>query len=191
MSFFSSSLIRVDSSIPLALARTASRSCTFLDAPTTFYSYKNSAFFTPGSTFQPKELWLAPELMTGREAVQKLALPYATGYDTLLTVNLPAGTRIMTPRPVWSLFGRPGGGVETRVYAPVTNGMYQVGPVPVRCAVMAKIEIPAALRAKLGPEMKMDVHWADVKLHDGRVIKNLVVRGGLHHRTSRRHEWGR
>ena len=26
--------------------------------------------------------------------------------------------------------------------------------------------------------MKMDVHWVDVKLRDGRVIKKLVVRGG-------------
>jgi len=43
---------------------------------------------------------------------------------------------------------------------------------------MVRIEIPEKLRAKLGPEMKMDVHWIDVRLHDGRVMKNLVVRGG-------------
>ena len=68
--------------------------------------------------------------MTSQRAVQKLALPYATGYDTLLTVNLPAGTQIMTPRSVWSLFGRPGGGVETRVYAPVTSDMYRISSTP-------------------------------------------------------------
>lgn len=43
---------------------------------------------------------------------------------------------------------------------------------------MAKIEIPAPLLGKLGPEMKMDVHWVDLKLRDGRVFRNLVVRGG-------------
>jgi|GEM_PF-6684511 len=26
--------------------------------------------------------------------------------------------------------------------------------------------------------MKMDVHWIDVKLHNGETLKNLVVRGG-------------
>ena len=26
--------------------------------------------------------------------------------------------------------------------------------------------------------MKMDVHWVDVKLRDGQVLRNLVVRGG-------------
>lgn len=43
---------------------------------------------------------------------------------------------------------------------------------------MAKIEIPQALRSSLGPEMKMDVHWVDVALKDGRKLKNLAVRGG-------------
>lgn len=43
---------------------------------------------------------------------------------------------------------------------------------------MTKIEIPAALRKTIGPEMKMDIHWIDLKLCDGRVLKNLVVRGG-------------
>jgi hypothetical protein len=105
---------------------------TVLDAETTFHSYKNSAYFTPGTAFEPTTLWLTPELMTGQEAVQRLALPRPTGYDTLLTVTLPEGTSIMTPRPVWSLFGRPGGSVETRVYAPVTSDMYQVSPVPVK-----------------------------------------------------------
>jgi hypothetical protein len=43
---------------------------------------------------------------------------------------------------------------------------------------MAKIEIPSHLVKKIGAEMKMDTHWVDVKLMDGRVITNLVVRGG-------------
>jgi len=43
---------------------------------------------------------------------------------------------------------------------------------------MAKIEIPESLRKNLGPEMKMDNHWVDVKLHNGRCYFNLVVRGG-------------
>jgi hypothetical protein len=45
---------------------------------------------------------------------------------------------------------------------------------------MAKIEVPRHLTPKLGPEMKMDVHWVDVKLHDGRLFTNLVLRGGLY-----------
>jgi hypothetical protein len=43
---------------------------------------------------------------------------------------------------------------------------------------MTKILLPEHLRASLGPEMKMDVHWVDVKLVDGRKFINLVVRGG-------------
>jgi hypothetical protein len=43
---------------------------------------------------------------------------------------------------------------------------------------MAKIMLPEHLRCKLGPEMKMDVHWVDVKLRNGQTLKNLVVRGG-------------
>ena len=43
---------------------------------------------------------------------------------------------------------------------------------------MARVEIPHHLRPKLGPEMKMDIHWVDVKLQDGRCFFNLVVRGG-------------
>jgi hypothetical protein len=31
---------------------------------------------------------------------------------------------------------------------------------------------------KIGPEMKMDVHYVDVKLREGRVFTNVVVRGG-------------
>ncbi len=34
------------------------------------------------------------------------------------------------------------------------------------------------MRTQLGSEMKMDVHWIDVKLQNGRVFKNLIVRGG-------------
>jgi hypothetical protein len=105
---------------------------TVLDAETTFYSYKNSAYFTPGAAFDAKQLWLTPDLMTSEEAVQRLALPFPKGYDTLLTVTLPEGTTIMTPRPVWSLFGRPGGGLETRAYAPVTSDMYGVSTAPTK-----------------------------------------------------------
>ena len=45
---------------------------------------------------------------------------------------------------------------------------------------MAKIAIPESLRHRLGPEMKMDVHWIDVKLNNGSTVKNLVVRGGAY-----------
>lgn len=40
-----------------------------------------------------------------------------------------------------------------------------------------RVEIPENLRERLGADMKMDVHWIDVKLRDGRVMKNLVARG--------------
>lgn len=43
---------------------------------------------------------------------------------------------------------------------------------------MAMIEVPENLIPLLGPEMKMDVHWVDMRLRDGRVLRNLVVRGG-------------
>ena len=43
---------------------------------------------------------------------------------------------------------------------------------------MSKLEIPEHLLSKLGPEMKMDVHWIDVKLNNGSVFNGLVVRGG-------------
>ncbi|MBJ7314283.1 hypothetical protein ACFOLJ_14905 [Rugamonas sp. CCM 8940] len=99
-----------------------------LSADTTFYAYKNSNYLA--ADYQSMQLWLTPELMSADQAVQKLALPYAKGYDTLLTVTLPEGTKIMNPRPVWSLFGRPGGGIETRVYSPVTSNMYNAGPIP-------------------------------------------------------------
>ena len=42
----------------------------------------------------------------------------------------------------------------------------------------SKIEIPAGLISKLGPEMKMDTHWIDVKLADGNVYPKMVVKGG-------------
>jgi hypothetical protein len=72
------------------------------------------------------QLWLTPELMTHQDAVQKLALPYGNGYDTVLKVNLPAGTKIMEPRTVWSFFGRPGGGLETRSYDFIKRHMYEI-----------------------------------------------------------------
>lgn len=43
---------------------------------------------------------------------------------------------------------------------------------------MSNIPLPTHLRAKLGPEMKMDVHWVDMQLADGTKFMNLVVRGG-------------
>lgn len=43
---------------------------------------------------------------------------------------------------------------------------------------MAEIKIPDSLLAKIGPDMKMDTHWIDVKLKDGRIFRRLVVRGG-------------
>lgn len=45
-------------------------------------------------------------------------------------------------------------------------------------SVLRAIEIPEHLRSKLGPEMKMDVHWIDVKLKNGDKFSRLVVRGG-------------
>ena len=43
---------------------------------------------------------------------------------------------------------------------------------------MSKVEIPKELQRRLGAEMKMDVHWIDVKLKDGTVFPKMVVRGG-------------
>ncbi len=43
---------------------------------------------------------------------------------------------------------------------------------------MSRIPIPEHLLCRLGPEMKMDVHWVDVKLKDNRCFHNLAVRGG-------------
>uniref|UniRef100_A0A486XVK8 Uncharacterized protein n=1 Tax=Rheinheimera sp. BAL341 TaxID=1708203 RepID=A0A486XVK8_9GAMM len=94
-----------------------------LDADQTFYSYRNSEYFTPGSSFEPLKLWMTPELMKPEIAVQRLALEHDK-YDTLMTINLPKGTEIMKPRTVWSLFGKPGGGIEVRNYQPVTGDMY-------------------------------------------------------------------
>lgn len=45
-------------------------------------------------------------------------------------------------------------------------------------SLMTKIEIPKELRQNLGSEMAMDVYWVDVRLTNGRVIRDLVVRGG-------------
>lgn len=66
--------------------------------------------------------------MSAEQAVRKLSLLYAKGYDALLTVTLLQGTKNMAPQPVESLFGRPGGGLETRVYSPVTSYMYTTVP---------------------------------------------------------------
>jgi hypothetical protein len=43
---------------------------------------------------------------------------------------------------------------------------------------LSRIEIPADLLEKIGSEMKMDFHWIDVRLNDGKVVTNLVVRSG-------------
>jgi hypothetical protein len=43
---------------------------------------------------------------------------------------------------------------------------------------MSKVEIPEHLISKLGPSMKMDVHWIDVQLNDGTVYPKMIVRGG-------------
>ena len=45
---------------------------------------------------------------------------------------------------------------------------------------MASLKLHPSLQALLGPEMKMDTHWVDVKLRDGREFMNLVVRGGAY-----------
>ena len=45
---------------------------------------------------------------------------------------------------------------------------------------MAKIEIPFYLLPKLGVEMNSGVHLIDVELRDGRIHRNLVVKGGLY-----------
>jgi len=42
---------------------------------------------------------------------------------------------------------------------------------------VANIVIPERLRYALGPAVKMDLYWIDVRLRDGRAVKNLVVRG--------------
>lgn len=44
---------------------------------------------------------------------------------------------------------------------------------------MAKIRIPKEFLSKLGPEMKMGVHWIDVKLKCSRILRNLEVLSGL------------
>jgi hypothetical protein len=99
-----------------------------LEMDTTFYSFKNSGHFTPGTTFEPMELWMSPDSMTGTEAVKKLSLPHPSGYDTKLTLTLPKGTTIYQPRRAWSLFGQEGGARETRSLSSITPNMYTVGP---------------------------------------------------------------
>ncbi len=101
-----------------------------LESERTFYSYKNSNYLKPDLTYDNLQLWVTPERLTSSDAIRRLALPHGSGYDTLLTVTLPKGTEIVTPRPVWSLYGRAGGGIETRIYSPVTPSMYRIGPPP-------------------------------------------------------------
>lgn len=103
-------------------------SSSMLEAETTFYAYKNSKYLQ--TEYKPLQLWMTPDLMTSREAVQKLATPFATGYDNLLTVTLPAGAKIVSPRPVWSMFGRPGGGTELRAYTSITQDMWKLSVPP-------------------------------------------------------------
>jgi Bacterial Ig-like domain (group 3) len=43
---------------------------------------------------------------------------------------VPMGTKIVAPRPVWSMFGRPGGGTELRSYSPVTQDMWKLSIPP-------------------------------------------------------------
>ncbi|KAB0292093.1 hypothetical protein F2P58_02875 [Vibrio fortis] len=45
---------------------------------------------------------------------------------------------------------------------------------------MSKVEIPKLLLPNIGAEMKMDVHWVDVKLDTGVVHHKMVVRGGCY-----------
>ena len=52
-----------------------------------------------------------------------------------------------------------------------------VRPASAKQTVVAKIQVPKQLIEHLGPEPKMDVCWVDVKLRDGRILRNLVVRG--------------
>ncbi|MGF1727974.1 hypothetical protein, partial [Photobacterium kasasachensis] len=96
-----------------------------LNTDQVFYSFKNSDYFDPSSSFEPMELWMTPELMSPETAVQRLALPFDSGYDTIMEITLPKGNTIMKPRPVWSLFGKPGGGTEVRSYDNVSSDMYE------------------------------------------------------------------
>jgi hypothetical protein len=100
-----------------------------LKNPMDLYTFKNSKYFKQGDSFEPNQLWMTPELMNAERAVQRLALPYPTGYDTMLRVTIPAGTKIMNPRRVWPLFGRPGGGVEVMANLKITEDMYEVIPL--------------------------------------------------------------
>lgn len=72
---------------------------------------------------------MTPELMHPNEAIPKLALPYDSGYDTIMEITLPAGQEMMKPRRVWSLFGKPGDGVETRSYQDIMSDMYKTHSV--------------------------------------------------------------
>ncbi len=43
---------------------------------------------------------------------------------------------------------------------------------------MAYIELAPWHQKKIGSPMAPDVHWIDVRLRDGRIVRNLVVRNG-------------
>lgn len=43
---------------------------------------------------------------------------------------------------------------------------------------MNEVELPESMLIKLGSEMKMDVHWIDVKCANEKKYYRLVVRGG-------------
>jgi hypothetical protein len=95
-----------------------------------FYSFKNSNYYDPNVEFAPLELWMTPELMSAEQAVKRLSLPYPSGYDLLLEVTLEPGTRILKPRRAWQLFGREGGGLETRSYSPITPNQIRIHQPP-------------------------------------------------------------
>jgi len=46
------------------------------------------------------------------------------------------------------------------------------------CRDEMKIELPNSLIEHLGAPMAMDVHWVDLKLKSGKVIKKVVIRDG-------------
>jgi hypothetical protein len=96
-----------------------------LETEQVFYTFKNKQYFTSGTEFGQLELWMTPDLLTAETAVNKLALPYSN-YDLILKVTMPKGSKILKPRRVWKLFGREGGGLETRNISPIKSTMYEL-----------------------------------------------------------------
>jgi RHS repeat-associated protein len=90
-----------------------------------FYSFKNAKYYKPGTKFGRLELWLTPELWPIENAANKLALPYSN-YNLMLKVTMPKGSKILSPRRVWKLFGKEGGALETRNLTPITSDMYEL-----------------------------------------------------------------